>query len=145
MCFLFLREFGLLPPQAARRLGDGHALTGSCSDQVGFEFRDHGHDVKEEPAYGIGRVVDRAADAQLDLAAGEFGDYVLCIVQGGRAWRSSLVTTRVSPARPGPACGQRFAESAACPVGASQALVRECLVRRHSQSEKGVLVGGLGP
>ena len=38
--------------------------------------------------------------------------------------------------------GQRFPESRPCPVGAGEALVGECLVRCHSQSEKGVLLGG---
>jgi hypothetical protein len=74
------------------------AYPGPCPDQVGFEFCNHGQDVEEEPANGIGRVVDGAADAQRDFATGEFVNNILGIAQRP-VRRSSLVTTRVSPSR----------------------------------------------
>jgi len=42
--------------------------------------------LKEEPANGIGGVVDEASDTELDVAVGEFVDNVVCIAQ-----RSSLL------------------------------------------------------
>lgn len=81
MCFLFLGELGLFPTQAALCLGNGHAFPGPCPDQVCFEFGDHGQDIEEEPADGIGGVVDGAAEAELDFAAGELIHYVLGVAQ----------------------------------------------------------------
>jgi hypothetical protein len=39
--------------------------------EVGFELGDHGQDVEEQSPDGIGRVVDRPAEVEPDLAAGE--------------------------------------------------------------------------
>jgi hypothetical protein len=69
--FLARVELGLLAAQAALGLGDAHAFACSQSDEVGFELRDHGQDVEQQPPHGVGRVVDRAAEAELDVARGE--------------------------------------------------------------------------
>jgi hypothetical protein len=39
------------------------------ADQVGLELGDHREHVEQEPADWIGRVVDRPAEVELDLAA----------------------------------------------------------------------------
>jgi hypothetical protein len=62
-----LESFGCFPREAALRLGDRHALAGPRPDQVCLDFGDHAQDVEEKTAYGIGRVVDGAADSQLDF------------------------------------------------------------------------------
>ena len=76
MGFLALAELGLLAAEPAFGLGDLHAFAGAGADEVGFEFGDHGQDVEHEPADGVGRVVDGAADAQLYFAFGEVFDDV---------------------------------------------------------------------
>lgn len=118
MCFLFFGELRLLSPETALRLRYGQAFQGPCQDQISF-----------------GRVVDGEADAQLGLAAREFINDVLRVAD--RARRSSLVLTRVSPAR-------QAASASLSPgrarVGTGQALVGEGLLRRHPQSGQGILL-----
>jgi hypothetical protein len=48
-----------------------HVLAGAHADQVGLELRDHRQRVEQQPPDGIGRIVHRPAEVQLDLAAGE--------------------------------------------------------------------------
>ena len=60
-------------------LGDGQALSGSCADQVGFEFRDHSQDAEKEPADGISGFVGGAFDVTGRLIRGKK------IVQSGDA------------------------------------------------------------
>ena len=67
MGFLALAEFGLFAAEPAFGFGDLHAFAGAGADEVGFEFGDHGQDVEEEPADGVGRVVDGSADAELHV------------------------------------------------------------------------------
>ena len=71
MRFLARVELGLLAAQTAFGLGDLHALAGAHPDQVGLELGDHRQHVEQQPADGVGRIVHRRADAELDLAAGE--------------------------------------------------------------------------
>ncbi|GAA3287728.1 hypothetical protein GCM10017708_05700 [Arthrobacter citreus] len=53
MGFLRLGKFGLLAAQPALCFGDLHAFAGTGTDEVRFEFGDHGQDVEEQPADGI--------------------------------------------------------------------------------------------
>ena len=61
--FLGRGELGLLAAELALGLGDLHAFAGAGADEVGFEFGDHGQDVEEEFADGVGGVVDGSAEA----------------------------------------------------------------------------------
>lgn len=81
MCFLRFGELGLLSAELALCLGDGDPLTGACSYQICLEFGDHGQNIEKKLTHGIGGITDGAADAEFDLAAGEFIDDVLCIAQ----------------------------------------------------------------
>jgi len=60
-------ELGLLAAQTTLRPGDSHALLGPQTDQVGLELGDHRQHVEQQPTDGVGRIVHRRADAQLDL------------------------------------------------------------------------------
>jgi len=85
-----------LPRSHARAGGDHQAFAGSHPDELGFEFRDHGQDVEQQPAHGVHRIVNGSAEVELDLAGGEL--ITMSRASGSeRASRSSLVTTRVSP------------------------------------------------
>ncbi len=69
--------------------------------------------------------MDGAADAELDLATGEFVNDVLCIAQGpGQA-----VKLGHDQGVPAPAGRQRLPQSGPCPVRAGEALVGESLFR----------------
>ena len=67
MGFLTPAEFGLFTPESTFGLGNLHAFAGSGADEIGFEFGDHGQDVEEEPAHGVGGIVDGSADAELHV------------------------------------------------------------------------------
>ena len=54
--FQFLGELGLLSAQPSFCFGDSHPFKGSCSDQVCLEFGNHGQNIEQEPAHGIGGV-----------------------------------------------------------------------------------------
>lgn len=75
-------EFGLLATEPAFGLGDLHAFAHAGADQVGFEFGDHGQDVKEEPADRVRRVMHGSADAQFHLLLRQLFDDVACIGNG---------------------------------------------------------------
>lgn len=81
MFFLLLGELGLLSAQLSLGFGDSRPFTGSCPDQVCLELGNHGQDMEQEFPYGVGGVMDGAADAELDFATGEFINDVLCIAQ----------------------------------------------------------------
>src|SRR5664279_2835476 len=51
-------------------------------DEVCLELGDHGQHVEQQPADGVGWVVDRAAEVQLDLAGGQLVDDVAGVRQG---------------------------------------------------------------
>ena len=82
MGFLGFGELGLFAAQPALGLGDLHAFAGAGADEVGFEFGDHGQDVEQQPADGVGGVVDGSADAELHVAFGEVFDDVPRVGQG---------------------------------------------------------------
>lgn len=65
------RQLRPLAAKAAFGLGDLHALAGPGADEVGLKLSDHRQDVEEEPADGVGRVVRRASEIELDLARGK--------------------------------------------------------------------------
>ncbi len=52
---------------------DRHALFCACRNEIRFELRNHGQRREHELADRIGGIVDGAAEAQGDFAAGEFG------------------------------------------------------------------------
>jgi hypothetical protein len=51
-----------------------HPLAGAQADEVTLELGDHGQHVEKQSAHGVGGVVDRAAQAELDLPPGELLD-----------------------------------------------------------------------
>src|SRR5215218_4881442 len=63
MCLLAAVELRLLAAEAAVGLRDSHAFAGAEPDQVGLELRDHRQHVEQQWAHGVGRVVQRPADA----------------------------------------------------------------------------------
>jgi len=74
-------EFRLLAAQSALGLGDLHAFPRPHPDQVGLEFSDHHQDVEQQPPDGVVRIMDRAADVELHVRLGEFGDDVAGVGQ----------------------------------------------------------------
>lgn len=65
---LAVGELGLFPFEFAFGAGDGHALAGSVSDEVGFEFGEGSQDVEEELAHGVCRVVQAGTELEFDTA-----------------------------------------------------------------------------
>ena len=72
MCFLPGVELGLLAAEPTLGLRYLHPFSGAQPDQVGLELRDHGQHVEQQPADRVVRVIDRGAQAEADLAGGEF-------------------------------------------------------------------------
>jgi hypothetical protein len=113
--FLAFAAFGLFAAEPAFGLGDLHAFAGAGTDEVGFEFGDHGQDVEQQPADGIGGVMDGTAETELHVAFGEVFDDVPGIRQGaGEAVQ--LLTMRVSPARTAARASRRPGRSLFRPV-----------------------------
>jgi hypothetical protein len=117
--FLGLRELGLLAAEPALGLGDLHAFAGSGADEVGFEFGDHGQDVEEKLADGVGGVVDGPSKAELDVALGEVLDDVARVGQG----TGEPVELGDHEGVAGPAGGEGLLESGAFAVPAGEAVV----------------------
>ena len=57
-------EFRLAATEPAGGLGDRHALPGAGPNEVSFELGHHAEDIEQEPADGIGGVVDRSPKMQ---------------------------------------------------------------------------------
>ena len=66
---LFLRQFGLLALQLPLGPGHRHALPSAHPDQVALELSEGGQDVEEHLAHGVERIMNRAANLQLDPPA----------------------------------------------------------------------------
>jgi len=62
---------GLRPRTLTGGLGDRHAFAGAGPDQVSFELGDHAEDAEEQPADGVGAVVDRSPEVQGNALLGE--------------------------------------------------------------------------
>ena len=60
------REFGLATAKLAGGLRDRHALAGTGADEVGLELGDHAENGEQQPADGVGRVLDRSPEVQGD-------------------------------------------------------------------------------
>lgn len=131
-------EFGLLAAQPALGLGDLHPLAGAHPDQVGLELRDHGQHVEQQPAYRIAGVVHRAADVELDTAAGEVFDDVAGV--GQRA--SQPVELGDDEGVPIPARGESFAQSGASAGGAGESLIDVDPFRGDAKGGKRVALRG---
>jgi hypothetical protein len=69
-------ELGLFTAQAAFGLRDFHALARARAYEIGLELGDHREHVEQQPPDRIAGIVDRAAEVELDLAAGEVIDDV---------------------------------------------------------------------
>jgi len=77
-----------------------HAFPSPCTEQVNFKFGDNGLGVEEEPAHMSGWVMHGTADAELNLAAGEFVHNVIRIARRpGRAIEFSHDKCVPGPAR----------------------------------------------
>lgn len=138
MRFLGLGEFGLFAAEPAFGSSDLHAFTGSCADEVGFKFSDHGQDIEQEPTDGIGGVVDIPADAELDFPFGEVLDDVPRVRQGS----GEPVELGDDESVPRPACSKGFPESWSFPVGAGQTVVNVDPVFGHVECGEPVALGG---
>jgi hypothetical protein len=136
--FLGGGELGLPAAQAALGLGDLHAFAGSCADEVGFEFGDHGQDVEQESADGVGGVVDVSAEAELDVALGEVLDDVAGVGQGA----GEAVELGDHQGVPGPACGQGLVQSGAFTVPAGEPVVDIDQLVGHAERLEPGLLGG---
>ncbi len=82
MGFLAFCEFGLFAPQSAFGFGDLHAFPGTGTDEIGFEFGDHGQDIEEQPADRVGGIVYGSTNAQLHFPSGEIFNDVRGIPEG---------------------------------------------------------------
>jgi hypothetical protein len=137
--FLGLGEFGLLSAELSLGLGDLHAFAGAGAgaDEVGLEFGDHGQDVEEEFADGVGGVVDGSAEAELDVPLGEVLDDVACV--GQRAGEPVQLGDHQGVADP--AGGEGLLESGALAVSSGEAVVDVDQVVRDSERLEAGLLG----
>jgi len=108
-------QLRLLTSQPALGFGDLHPFSRAQADQIGLELRNHREHVEQEPSDGIGGVVNRAAEAELDVSSGQLIEDVAG-TGSERASRSSFVTTKVSPARQAASASRRHGRSRFVPV-----------------------------
>jgi len=106
-------------------------------DEIGLEFGDHGQDVEQQPPDRISRVVDGAADVELDAGLGEFFDDVAGIGQRPR----DPVKLGNHQGVAGVARGEGLTQSGPRPDGAGQAVVDVDPVRLHPETGKGIAWG----
>lgn len=112
-------ELGLAAAELAGGACDLESFAGAHADQVGLGLGDHRQDVEEESTDGVGRVMDRAAEAQLHLAGRELVDDVARV--GARPCET--VELRNDEHVAGPAGRESFPEAGPRAVGAGQAMV----------------------
>jgi hypothetical protein len=74
-------SFGSLAWQLSLGFGDLHPFSGGQPDQIGLELRNHREHVGQEPSDGIGGVVNRAVEAELDVSCGQLSEDVAGIGQ----------------------------------------------------------------
>src|SRR4051794_37879351 len=131
-------SLGCLPRSRPLGLGDLHALDGAKSDQVGLELRDHRENVEQQPTDRVGRVIDRAAQAQADLPGGEF------VGDRPRIGQRPRQTVKLGDHQgvTCPACGHSLAEPGALPVGAGQAGIDVDELGLDPEAEQGVALSG---
>ena len=113
---LSVGQFGLFAAQFPLGAGDGHALAGAHTDEIGFELGEGGEDIEEHLSHGIARVVERPAEGQFHASlpklvgdgagirdgpcqAVEFGhDQRVALAHGGEglveAWSGGIVPVR---------------------------------------------------
>ena len=113
----------------------GEASISACPDNI--EFRDHGQDIEEEPADGIGGVVDGASDAELHVLRSELVDDVFRVSEGTR----QPVEFGNHQGVPASARGKGFPKTRSSSVGAREAVVGIDQGGSHAQSFQGVLLG----
>lgn len=58
------RKLPLLAAQTPLRSGDRHALASTSSDEICLELGDHAEHIEQQPANGIGRVLEAATEAK---------------------------------------------------------------------------------
>jgi hypothetical protein len=134
--FLAFGEFGLFAAEPAFGFGDLHAFAGA--DEVGFEFGDHGQDVEEQPADGVGGVMDGSADAELHVPFGEVFDDVPGVGQGP----GEPVEFGDDEGVAVPDGGEGFPQSRSFPVPAGQAVVDVDQVFGDAEGGEAVPLGG---
>ena len=66
---LSVGQFGLLAAQFPSGAGDGHALAGTHSDEIGFELGEGGEDIEEHLSHLIALVVERPAEGQFHASS----------------------------------------------------------------------------
>jgi hypothetical protein len=108
--------------------------------EVGFELGDHGQDVEEQSPDGIGRVVDRPAEVESDLAAGQALGDVACVGQRAREAVEFRDDERVA----GAAGGECLAEAGPVAVHAGQAVVDVHALGGHAERRQPVTLGREG-
>jgi hypothetical protein len=108
------------------------------ADEIGLELGDHGQHVEEQSPDGAGRVVDRAAEVELDLAAREVLDNVARVGQRASEAIEFGYDQRVACA----AGRERLAQAGPVAVGTGQAVVDVEPVRRHAERPQRVTLGG---
>jgi hypothetical protein len=113
-------------------------FSGTQPDQVGFELGDHGQHVEQQPAHGISRVVDGAAEVETDLPGSQ-----LVRNRPGIGQRSGEpVQFGHDQGVPGPAGRQRLPQPGTFPVGARQAVIDVDPLGLHAQLGQAVALGG---
>jgi hypothetical protein len=117
--FLTRVELGPAAAQASLGVGDAHALPGSQQDQVRLKLGDHRQHVEQKPPNGISRVMDRAADAELDLAPGEVFENLARVRQRPRQAIELGDDKCVAAATR----GERLAQAGTLTVGSGQAVI----------------------
>ncbi len=131
-------QLGLLAPQPALGLGDSHPLPGTEPDEVALELGHHGQHVEEKPTHRVRRVVDGAAQTELDLPPGEVLDDGPGVGQRPR----QSVELGDDEGVAGATGGQRLAQARPLAVGAGQALVDLGPVSADAERGQSISLGG---
>jgi hypothetical protein len=136
--FLARAELGALPRSRPLTRATFMPLPGAHPDQIGLELGDHGQGLEQQPPDRVGRIVDRAAEVELDRAGGEL------VGDGPRVGHRPGEPVELGHHQgvPAPAGGQRLAQPGPVPVRAGQAMVDVDPLRGDAERGQRVALGG---
>jgi hypothetical protein len=105
---------------------------------MGLKLGDHCEHVEQQPSHRVCRIMDRAAETELDVSPCELVEksrvHRAAIEPAGPAWSP--------PTCPSAAGGQRQSQTGSVPVSASQAMVDVDAIVTDAERVQSVALGG---